>query len=98
VDELPESPSADPPVADQAAALEVARELLARLTSRQVSMLVGRYLRSATLEQLAEEHGCSRGTADNELRRAHAILREALARDDDQSLVLKNLLDLASEG
>jgi RNA polymerase sigma factor (sigma-70 family) len=98
VDELPESPSADPPVADQAAALEVARELLARLSSRQVSMLVGRYLRSATLEQLAEEHGCSRGTADNELRRAHAILREALARDEDQSLVLKNLLDLASEG
>jgi RNA polymerase sigma factor (sigma-70 family) len=98
VDELPESPSADPPVADQAAASEIARQLLASLTSRQVSMLVGRYLRSATLEQLADEHGCSRGTADNELRRAHAILREGLASDDDQSLVLKNLLDLASEG
>jgi hypothetical protein len=67
------------------------------LTSRQVSILVGRYLRSATLEQLAEEHGCSRGTADNELRRAHAILREGLTSDDDQPLVLKNLLDLASE-
>ncbi len=97
VDELPESLSADPPVADQAAALETARQLLARLTRRQVSILVGRYLRSATLEQLAEDHGCSRGTADNELRRAHAILREGLTSDDDQALVLKNLLDLASE-
>ena len=97
VQELPESPTADPPVADQAAALEIARQLLARLTPRQVSMLVGRYLRSATLEQLAEEHGCSRGTADNELRRAHAKLREGLTNDDDQSLVLKNLLDIASQ-
>ena len=97
VDELPDAPSTDPPVADQAAALEIARQLLARLSSRQVSMLVGRYLRSATLEQLAEEHGCSRGTADNELRRAHAILREGLAGEDDQALVLKCLLDIASE-
>jgi len=97
VDELPESPSADPPVADQAAALEIARQLLPRLTGRQASMLVGRYLRSATLEQLAEEHGCSRGTADNELRRAHAVLRQGMTSDDDQALVLKNLLDLASE-
>jgi hypothetical protein len=96
VDELPESPSADPPVADQVAALEIARQLLARLSNRQVSMLVGRYLRSATLEQLAEWHSCSRGTADNELRRAHAVLREGLVSDQDQSLVLKNLLDLAS--
>jgi DNA-directed RNA polymerase specialized sigma24 family protein len=97
MDELPESPSADPPVPDQVAALEITRQLLARLTRRQVSMLVGRYLRSATLEQLAMEHGCSRGTADNELRRAHAVLREGLASDDDLPVILKNLLDLASE-
>lgn len=96
VDELPDPPSADPPVVDQAVALEIARQLLAGLTSRQVSILVGRYLRSATLEQLAEEHGCSRGTADNELRRAHAVLRQGLTSDDDRPLVLKNLLDLAS--
>jgi DNA-directed RNA polymerase specialized sigma24 family protein len=60
-------------------------------------MLVGRYLRSATLEQLAEEHDCSRGTADNELRRAHAVMRQGLSSDDDRPLVLKNLLELASQ-
>ncbi len=96
-DELPDSPSNDPPVVDDVAAGQVARQLLSRLTGRQVSILVGRYLRSGTLEQLAEEHGCSRGTADNELRRAHAVLEQGLASDDDRTLVLKNLLDLASE-
>lgn len=96
VDELPEAASDEPAPLDQAAALEVARQLLARLSRRQVSMLIGRYLRSATLEQLAEEHECSRGTADNELRRAHAIIRQGLSSDDDRSQVLKKLLELAS--
>jgi DNA-directed RNA polymerase specialized sigma24 family protein len=59
-------------------------------------MVVGRYLRSATLEQLAQEHDCSRGTADNELRRAYAIIREGLGSEDDRRMVLKNLLALAS--
>jgi RNA polymerase sigma factor (sigma-70 family) len=96
-DQLPDSPAGEPPPLEQTAALELARQLLARLNRRQVSMLVGRYLRSATLEQLAEEHECSRGTADNELRRAHAIIRQGLSSDDDRPLVLKNLLELASK-
>jgi DNA-directed RNA polymerase specialized sigma24 family protein len=98
VAELPEAPSDELPPPDEIAALQVARQLLARLSRRQVSMLVGRYLRSATLEQLAEEHGCSRGTADNELRRAHGIIRQGLSSDDDRSQVLKKLLELASTG
>lgn len=98
VDELPEVANDELAPVDQAAALQVARQLLARLSRRQVDMLVGRYLRSATLEQLAEEHDCSRGTADNELRRAHAIIRQGLSSDDDRSHVLKKLLELASTG
>jgi hypothetical protein len=97
VADLPELASGDAPVLDQVAALEIARQLLARLSRQQVSMLVGRYRRSRTFEELAAEHGCSRGTADNELRRAHTILREGLSSNDDQPLVLKTLLDLASE-
>jgi RNA polymerase sigma factor (sigma-70 family) len=97
VDALPDAASSEPEPADQAAAIEIARQLIARLSRRQVSMLVGRYLRSATLEQLAEEHDCSRGTADNELRRAHAVMRQGLSSDDDRPLVLKNLLELASQ-
>lgn len=98
VAELPEAVSGEPAPLDEVASLPVARQLLARLSRRQVSMLVGRYLRSATLEQLAEEHECSRGTADNELRRAHAIIRQGLSSDDDRSHVLKKLLELASTG
>jgi DNA-directed RNA polymerase specialized sigma24 family protein len=49
----------------------------------------------ATLEELAEIHGCSRGTADNELKRASAAVRRHLAPDESQERALDILLALS---
>lgn len=82
-------------VLDDMVAAETAREILERLSRRQLEMLRGR-AHGATLEQLAESGECSRGTADNELRRAAAIIRGAVADDADIDTVLEKLLEMTS--
>jgi hypothetical protein len=94
-DLVAEPAAPEPAVLDDMVAADTAREILERLTRRQLEMLRGR-AQGATLEQLAESADCSRGTADNELRRAAAIIREAVADDADIDTVLEKLLEMTS--
>lgn len=82
------------PAISEAEAQEAARAILADLTKRQLEMLKER-ADGATLEELAETHGCSRGTADNELKRASAVVRRHLAPDESQKRALEILFALS---
>lgn len=73
--------------------VDAIREILTALSGRQLSMLQGR-ARGLTLEQLAADHGCSRGTADNEVRRASAVIRNVLEDDDAYERTLEILFAL----
>jgi hypothetical protein len=75
---------------------ETAREVLLRLSRRQLSILADRVEKEETLETLAERYGVSRGTVDNELRRTMAIIAESVTDDRNLKAVLEKLLDLAS--
>lgn len=75
---------------------ESARIALADLTERQLQVLLERP--QSTLEDLAARLGVSRGTVDNEWRRAVLKVREASPTDALFDAVLENLLELASEG
>jgi hypothetical protein len=74
-----------------------AREVLIELTSRQVAMLRGRVSEGLGLEQLASRHSVSRGTVDNELRRAAAAIRTHLLDDSRAEEVLETLFEIAFE-
>jgi hypothetical protein len=93
LDETTVEEAASPAVSD-AEAEETARAILADLTKRQLEMLRER-ADGATLEVLAEIHGCSRGTADNELKRASGIIRRHLAPDESQERTLEILFALS---
>jgi RNA polymerase sigma factor (sigma-70 family) len=82
------------PAISEAEAEEAAHAILADLTHRQLEMLKER-ADGATLEELAEIHGCSRGTADNELKRASAAVRRHLAPDESQERALEILFALS---
>jgi hypothetical protein len=95
--ELDQAAEEEPPleeVVSEALARETAITILADLTERQLEMLRQR-AEGATLEQLAVMHGCSRGTADNELKRGAATIRRYLADDDLQERTLEILLALS---
>ena len=81
-------------VSSEPLAREAALSILADLTERQLDMLRER-AEGATLEQLGEIHGCSRGTADNELKRAAETIRRHLANDEIQERALEILLTLS---
>lgn len=85
---------AAPPTISEAEAGEAALGIIADLTKRQLEMLRERAA-GAKLEELAEIHGCSRGTADNELRRASAVIRRHLAPDESQKRILEILFALS---
>lgn len=76
--------------------VDAIREILTGLSGRQLSILRGR-ARGLTLDELAVEHGCSRGTADNELRRAGAVIRNVLEDDDAYERTLEILFALTFE-
>lgn len=78
-------------------AREIASCVLARLTERQVVVFVERFRDNQTLEQIAAANGCSRGTADNEVKRASEVIRE-FVEVDDLARIWKTMLDLSSEG
>ena len=79
---------------DDVAADETAREVLIVLTERQLSILLDRITHQHTLDQLAALYEVSRGTVDNELRRAMIAIRERIADDTDIELVLEKLVGM----
>lgn len=83
------SPAARVEVAD------AARVALATLNERQVRVLLERP--QTTLEELAAALGVSRGTIDNEYRRAILKVREATPSEDSFDAVLEIVLLLASQ-
>jgi hypothetical protein len=95
-EELPEDEGVDAvqdtgPALDDALVLgDTLRVLLVRLTRRQLEMLWGRSC-ELTLDQLAAQHGCSRGTADNELKRAAALIDDVVEDDGQRTRVLEDL-------
>lgn len=74
---------------------ESARLALVALSGRQLDVLIGRP--HATLEEFAARLGVSRGTIDNEFRRALLKVREATISDQHFDQVLEKVLEMASE-
>lgn len=90
----------DPEAADLAELVDARRlaaQALVQLTSRQTSVLLERHHHSRTLDEIASAHDCSRGTADNELRRANEVIRQ-FACPDDITQIWKAMLDLSFQG
>lgn len=83
---------------DALEAAVTAREILIELSGRQVAILRDRVEGGLTLDELAARHSISRGTADNELRRAGAIIRAHLLDDSQADRVLETLFEIAFEG
>lgn len=97
-DELVQEISGDPgDLAEVLDAREIASRVLAALSDRQVVILLERHHENRTLEEIASVHGCSRGTADNEVRRGNEVVRQYVDADR-LTVVWKALLDLTSEG
>lgn len=78
-------------------AREIASRVLAGLSDRQAVILLERHHENRTLEEIAETHNCSRGTADNEVRRGNQVVRQYVDADSFP-VVWKAMLDLSSEG
>ncbi len=77
---------------------EVVGEILIELSGRQAAILRDRMEEELTLEQLAERYSVSRGTANNELKRAGAVIRRHLLDDSHAERVLERLLEVAFIG
>lgn len=87
--------SDDSSPADDVDVADAARIALADLTGRQLRVLIERP--QGTLEDLAARLGVSRGTIDNEYRRALVKVRDAAPTDTAFDGVLETVLLLASE-
>jgi hypothetical protein len=74
---------------------EAARLAVIALTGRQLRVLRDRP--QTTLEELAVGLGVSRGTVDNEYRRALLKVRESTISDEHFDMVLEKVLEMASE-
>jgi DNA-directed RNA polymerase specialized sigma24 family protein len=74
---------------------DAARVALGTLTERQTRVLLERP--DTTLEELAGSLGVSRGTVDNEYRRAVLKVRDATPSEETFDDVLEMVLLLASE-
>lgn len=95
LDEAPELADASEVEAAYAVG-EAALVALGELTERQVRVLLERP--QGTLEELAARLQVSRGTVDNEWRRALLKVREAAPTDATFDAVLEKVIELASEG
>jgi RNA polymerase sigma factor (sigma-70 family) len=84
-------------LAEMLDAREIAAQVLAGLSERQCVILRERFREGQTLEEIAAARGCSRGTADNEVRRANEVIRQYVDADHFD-LVWKRMIDLSSEG
>lgn len=86
----------DEPVPLQALEIDAAvGEILIELSGRQLAILRDRTVEELTLEQLADRHSISRGTADNELKRGAAAIRRHLLDDSHAKTVLERLFEVA---
>jgi RNA polymerase sigma factor (sigma-70 family) len=94
LDEAPEPLTTATPESEVVIA-DAARVALASLTERQARILLARP--GNTLEALAASLGVSRGTVDNEYRRAVLKVREAAPSDDVFDEVLEMVVRVASE-
>jgi hypothetical protein len=74
---------------------EAARLAIVALSGRQLRVLRDRP--QSTLEDMAAELGVSRGTIDNEYRRALLKVRESTISDEHFDRVLEKVLEMASE-
>lgn len=81
--------------ADETELEEAALAAIAELTSRQAEVL-WRKASGATLDEVAQELGISRGTVDNELRRAGAVALRHAADTADAAPVLEKMIDALS--
>jgi RNA polymerase sigma factor (sigma-70 family) len=90
-----EVPDTEPSIPDLLDAEAAARQAIAAMSDRQLAILRGRLLDRLTLEELAAEYGCSRGTADNEFKRAAAAVRD-VATPEDITAVWKKIIELSS--
>lgn len=82
---------------DLVCSAEQARVILAQLTSRQYAIMRAKFVDNMTLEEIATAFDCSRGTADNEIKRASAVMRSHL-EPGTAFAVWKSMLDLSSTG
>lgn len=93
---LADAPELTDDTAVEAAVLidEAARLALAALTARQLRVVLERP--DATLEEMATRLGVSRGTVDNEWRRALLTVREAAPSGEAFDAILETVIELAS--
>lgn len=93
-DDLPDD---EPPVRDEGAQRRAATAVLAQLTRRQTDAVYRKW-KGASLEAIAGELGISRGTVDNELRRAGETIKRHTADFSSEELegMLEMLLDALS--
>jgi RNA polymerase sigma factor (sigma-70 family) len=82
---------------DLVCSAEQARVILAQMTSRQYAVMRARFVDNMTLEEIAGAFDCSRGTADNEIKRASAVMGSHL-EPGTAFAVWKSMLDLSSTG
>ncbi len=94
LDLMPELEGGEPPETTFEVA-ESARLAFIALSRRQLEVLIHRP--QATLEELAARLAISRGTVDNEYRRALLKVREATISDEHFDRVLEKVLEMASE-
>lgn len=73
----------------------VAVRAIAALSKRQLLVLRDRFEGDMTLDALARRHSISRGTADNELKRALAAIRVHLMDDPDLETVVEKIFEIA---
>ena len=85
----------DPIEIDEAELEDAALAAITELTSRQAEVLY-RKAGGETLEQIADALGISRGTVDNELRRAGAIAIRHAGADEDPARILEKMTDALS--
>jgi DNA-binding CsgD family transcriptional regulator len=85
-----EVPADEEPVRDEEGLRAAAIAVLSELTSRQVEVLHRK--RDRSLEKIATELGVSRGTVDNELRRAGEVVSRHAA-DFSREEILEKVLD-----
>lgn len=93
--ELTEDQAEEPMVLQALETDAAVREILMELTGRQLAILRDRTVEELTLEQLADRHSVSRGTADNELKRAAAAIRRHVLDASHASGILERLLEIA---
>lgn len=96
LEQAPEAWSTDLQPGEELRISQTAREILAEMTSRQLTILRDRVGERLTLEQLAERHNISRGTADNELRRIDALARTHTLDDNRFDEILEMVVAFAS--